>query len=322
LPKKIIAVDHELASDFARHMKSSTPAEVIKTGLDDLDNLRTRDFQKLLENCSNSLLDKADSRNGALAKIPPENRLTVVGDLHGDMDALLDVLTGSGFYHNRDHRIIFLGDYGDRGRDQIGTYYLLLLLLSHFPEKVTLLRGNHEAPREMPFHPHDLPDKLRWTFGSKGNEVKEQIYDLYDSLPIAAIVPGHYLMLHGGPPSDTIDEDEIALAPKRHPQTKVFEEILWNDPDEEINGTAPNTRRGVGKIFGKEVTNRILKAFSVSSIIRAHEASPGKVNHEGRVLTVFCSKAPYHLRQGAYITVDFADPPLQGESLSEHLTWF
>lgn len=85
--------------------------------------------------------------------IKPGSKVVIVGDLHGDLDALLALLqeleeTG---YLDSQYRLIredvyfvFLGDYVNRGLCSIGVIYLLCKLYINNPEHVVLLRGNHE----------------------------------------------------------------------------------------------------------------------------------------------------------------------------------
>jgi hypothetical protein len=85
--------------------------------------------------------------------VKPDSKVIVVGDLHGDLDALLAMLqeleqTG---YIDAQHRLIrndvyfvFLGDYINRGVNSIGVVYLLCKLYVNNPGHIIMLRGNHE----------------------------------------------------------------------------------------------------------------------------------------------------------------------------------
>lgn len=65
-------------------------------------------------------------------------------------------------------------------------------------------------------------------------------------------------------------------------------ELLWSDPFEG-KGELQNPR-GLGILFGEDVTERVLKALGVKIIIRAHE--PGKamegfwVEYGGKIITL------------------------------------
>jgi len=67
-----------------------------------------------------------------------------VGDIHGQLtklDGLLKLLDDAGLNH--EHRLVFLGDYVDRGPDTAGVLRRLIDLRSTRPN-TTFLRGNHE----------------------------------------------------------------------------------------------------------------------------------------------------------------------------------
>ncbi|MFO7765354.1 MAG: metallophosphoesterase family protein [Pelovirga sp.] len=68
-------------------------------------------------------------------------RLIAIGDIHGQLDQLnrlLDQVSPSG-----DDRLVFLGDYVDRGKDSKGVVDRLNSLRREFPQTV-FIRGNHD----------------------------------------------------------------------------------------------------------------------------------------------------------------------------------
>jgi protein phosphatase len=247
---------------------------------------------------------------GKLAKIRPVGEALVIGDLHGDLTSLIAILRKSRFLKKmsagKDAVLVFLGDYGDRGPQSPELYYVVLSLKLAFPEQVVLLRGNHEGPSSLMPSPHDLPMQLHRRFKQEWVPIYTKLGELFECLCNAAYVPRRYLMVHGGLPVNLRSLKALSEADADSP---LLEELLWNDPNEEIAGVLPSPR-GAGSLFGKNITQRVLKKISVPIVIRGHEpAQEGyKINHDGKILTLFSRKGiPYLNPCGAYLQVPLAE---------------
>ena len=210
---------------------------------------------------------------GRLAIIKPEGEVIICGDLHGDIESLIYILKETKFIEkankNEDFLIIFLGDYGDRGMFSAEVYYVVLKLKLMFPDKILLMRGNHEGPRDLPVYPHDLPMQFQARFGESGNEAYRITTKIFDYLLNAVFVENRYLLVHGGLPEKASSLKDFAYAHEMHPKETFLEEILWSDPYEG-EGIYPSPR-GAGKLFGWNITKRILDALNVQILIRGHE---------------------------------------------------
>lgn len=266
--------------------------------------------------------------NGRLVSAPPVGEAIVVGDLHGDLEGLVHVLGNSGFVRKasrgKNVLLVFLGDYGDRGFYSPEVYYVTLRLKEMFPEKVVLMRGNHEGPRDILAQPHDLPSHLSRKFSGEWPEVYEKIRELFGHLKTAVLVEGRCIMLHGGVPSKASTIDDLAYAHKKHPQESHLEEILWSDPIEGIRGIRFSPR-GAGRLFGQDVTDRFLNMLHVNALIRGHEPSREgfKLNHQGKVLTVFSTKGPpYYNDQGAYLQLGLSEEIDDARQLRRYIRTF
>ncbi len=224
------------------------------------------------------------------------SNVIIVGDLHGDLDALETILDKTRFFDKYALTIIFLGDYGDRGKESVEVYHLILNLKIRFPDRIILLRGNHEC-LELPFAPHDLPNMLYDKFGSKAEIIYDTLKELFELLHHTLILNDQYLVLHGGVPIDISSRDDFV-------GRGALEQILWNDPRDEIKGYMPSWR-GYGYYFGRDITAKALKATKTARVIRAHEPCNGyKINHNGLIITIFSCKIPYGNEQGAYLSID------------------
>ena len=275
------------------------------------------EFIQLIENSTNQLKNETEHIGslqivGRLAEMPPKGEVIIVGDVHGDLDSLIHILKNSGFLERslkgNNISMIFLGDYGDRGNYSPEVYYIILKLKEQFPENVILMRGNHEGPDDLLASPHDLPIQLQKKFGENGWKSYAKLRELFNYLYNAILISEKYVLLHGGIPSKAHTISNLANAHKTHPKETHLEEILWNDPNDEIKGTSLSPR-GAGKLFGEDVTERFLKMLNAKVLIRGHEPSENgfKINHHNKVLTLFSRKgAPYYNNQGAYLQIDIS----------------
>ena len=252
---------------------------------------------------------------GRLIEAQSTGKAIIVGDLHGDLKSLLKILEHSKIVkklHSRKNiLLIFLGDYGDRGTQSIEIYNIVLTLKSLFPKQVILMRGNHEGPPDIMASPHDLPMQLESRFGKKSIAIYKSLRELHNYLYNCVVIRERYVLLHGGAPAKVTSINDIAYAHKNHPQKPYLEEILWNDPLQTQNGTFPSPR-GAGKLFGKDVTNKLLKLFNVKMLIRAHQSCPTgyQFAHGGQILTIFSRKgSPYTNKYGAYLQLNLPQYP-------------
>ena len=297
-------VQEAYALDFSKIIKES-------------EAVQAEDFSELIDQTIEALRVEPASENISvtekLVNLKPVGEALVIGDLHGDLTSLGVILEQSNFLQKMDadkrRTIIFLGDYGDRGVQSPELYYAIMSLKLAYPDQVVLLRGNHEGPGDLMATPHDLPIFLERKFKEKWVKVYQHLSELFNFLYNAVYVEERYLMVHGGLPSKIRSLQDIADATKLYPQKTFLEELLWNDPDEQVRGVSPSPR-GAGNIFGKTVTQEVLQKLGAKILIRGHESAGNgyKINHGGKVLTLFSRKGPpYFNRYGAYLEVPLAE---------------
>jgi protein phosphatase len=248
----------------------------------------------------------------------------VVGDLHGDLESLIAILQSSGFTRKmaerKDTTLIFLGDYGDRGARSAEVYYTVLRLKLAFPEQVVLLRGNHEGPEDLMASPHDLPMNFQARFKENWTAVYSKVRELFAYLYNAVLVEERYLLVHGGLSSNINGIQDLARASMTHPEQDFLEDLLWSDPNDMVRDVLYSPR-GAGKLFGKNVTENVLKKVNAKILIRGHEpCTEGfKLNHDGKVLTLFSRKgAPYFNAYGAYLQLPLSE---KFESAEQLVPW-
>ena len=290
------------------------------------------EFLQLVKNVT-QMLDSEGKRvgslriTGRLVSIPPAGEAIVVGDIHGDLQSLKYILEHSRFLErakNENVYTVFLGDYGDRGAYSSEVYYVVLKLKEFFPERVVLMRGNHEGPDDLLAYPHDLPIQLHRKFGEESPDVYKELRRLFDRLYTVVLVEDRYVMLHGGVPSQASTMEDLAYAHAKHPSERHLEEILWSDPYEGIEGSYASPR-GAGRFFGRGVTDKLLKILHVKVLIRGHEPSDEgfKLNHGGKVLTLFSRRGPpYNNTHGAYLRLELSKEVEDAKQLIGHIHQF
>lgn len=230
--------------------------------------------------------------------------VSFIGDVHGDFYSLTSILENVVPRITSGGTAVFLGDYIDRGYAQVESIALTLILKNTYPDRVVLLRGNHEPPEWLKPYPHDFPDVLRRMFGDKWVRLYDSFKDLFSKLPLIAFRRNGFLAVHGGPPLKSIRSNsfeeafEIGLPGF---SAETLESVLWSDPTE-LNVSIIPSPRGAGYLYGFKFTEKALSLINGRFIVRGHEYVNGyKETHEGRVITVFSAPIVYELRYAGLI---------------------
>jgi protein phosphatase len=256
-----------------------------------------------------------------LVKLEPLGEALVIGDLHGDLESLITILKNSDFMQKmsrrKDATLIFLGDYGDRGAYSAEVYYAVLKLKLAFPEQTVLLRGNHEGPEDLLASPHDLPMQFQFRFKENWRTAYAKTRELFAYLYNAVLVEERCLMVHGGLSPNINSIHDLAHANVTHPEQEFLEDLLWSDPNDMVKEVLYSPR-GAGKLFGKSVTEKVLRKLNVKILIRGHEPCEEgfKLNHDDKVLTLFSRKGdPYFNAYGAYLQLPLSEKFKNAEQL-------
>jgi serine/threonine-protein phosphatase PP1 catalytic subunit len=194
-----------------------------------------------------------------------EAPLHVCGDIHGQYYDLLRIFEHCGY--PGEYNYLFLGDYVDRGKQSLETVCLLLCYKIKYPEKVTLLRGNHESSVTNRIYGFYDECKRRYNI-----RLWKSFTDLFNYLPVAALIDDKILCMHGGlsPDLKNIQSIQDISRPTDIPDQGLLCDLLWSDPDKEAVDYDENDR-GVSVIFGEKVVTDFNKKNDLDLIIRAHQ---------------------------------------------------
>lgn len=273
------------ASGIADH-KSSTPLELTGAHIGQLDAwleklarcevLAETDVAKL---CRMAVDVLQFEENVKPIAVP----VTICGDVHGQFHDLMELLKIGG--PCPDTNYLFMGDYVDRGYYSVETVSYLVALKVRYPQRITILRGNHESRQITQVY--GFYDECLRKYGSAN--VWKMFTDLFDYFPITALVDNKIFCLHGGlsPMIETIDQVRELNRIQEVPHEGPMCDLLWSDPDDRGGwGISP---RGAGFTFGQDISEQFNHTNDLDLVARAHQlVMEGYAwSHQQNVVTIF-----------------------------------
>ena len=193
--------------------------------------------------------------------------LYICGDIHGqyyDLLRVFDILN-----YPPTSTFLFLGDYVDRGKQSLECILLLLCLKIKYPDKIFLLRGNHES--ESINKIYGFYDECKRRLSVK---CFKKIINLFNMLPISALINENILCMHGGLSKElkTIDQINNILRPTDIPDEGLLCDLLWSDPNETLlEEDYGKNERNISVTFSKKVVKEFEEKNNLDLICRAHQ---------------------------------------------------
>lgn len=229
-------------------------------------------------------------------------KINICGDIHGQFYDLLRLFEITG--HPPQSRYLFLGDYVDRGKQSIETICLLLAYKVKYPNDVFLLRGNHESTNVCKVYGFFDECKRRLSV-----KAWKSFCDLFDHMPLTAIIDNKILCMHGGISKELINISQLKTfkRPLEIPETGLICDLLWSDPNENVVSWGQN-ERGVSCTFSSKVVEAFLEKNDLDLICRAHQVVEEGYEFFGDQVLVTIFSAPNYLGEfdnnGAIMQVD------------------
>eukprot|EP01012_Entosiphon_sulcatum_P006957 TRINITY_DN13412_c0_g1_i1.p1 TRINITY_DN13412_c0_g1~~TRINITY_DN13412_c0_g1_i1.p1 ORF type:complete len:333 (+),score=59.59 TRINITY_DN13412_c0_g1_i1:29-1000(+) len=245
-----------------------------------------------------------------------KERVTIVGDTHGQFSDLVGILRANGF-PARGNKYVFNGDFVDRGPKGCEIVLLLLAFFVLDPVTVTMNRGNHESKEATMIYGFGTECKMKY-----GAAIYAKFIDVFLNLPLATRINKKFFVVHAGlwrkdgtqelgDVNDLMETNRKRECPEL---PSILTDALWSDPHPTGDpGIKLNWKRGCGIYFGPDLLQQFLDAHGFLALVRSHEGPdikpiPTGIRREceDRLITVF-SASNYlgsYTNQAAYMTLN------------------
>lgn len=224
---------------------------------------------------------------GGLLELPDDTVPLIVGDLHANLDNLLNILSQNrslDAIERGDVALILLGDLvhpeDENHLAEMDSSLLMmdivLQLMVCYPGRIIVIRGNHDS-----FSPEirkdGIPQGELWREtlqAARGTPFVELMQRFYDLLPLVAVGTG-FIACHAGPPVARVSRKKL-IELYKHPTLQ--HQLTWNRVQSARNpgGYTKRDVRALQQALGQKKSSCVI----VSHSPRDHEP-PAVWNHGG-----------------------------------------
>jgi predicted MPP superfamily phosphohydrolase len=228
------------------------------------------------------LLNEAEKRFASETKLIrlESGRVIFVGDTHGDLEATEKIVHK---YLKSKNKLVFLGDYVDRGPASLDNINFLLRQKLEHPDSLYLLMGNHEGYAIFTFYPADFWEGL-------DVRLRDRYSKALSNLPLAVSTSNGVIALHGALPDVSGLEDINSIKPG----STEWHQITWGDWQERDGGSLGIDHYTGRPQFGRAWFEKIMSRLDKNVLVRSHQPDAPPIMYGRRCLTIFTSSAYRH----------------------------